>query len=266
MTRTPAQIEFVKRPDTGDWTKALLSAIGRAGAPPVGLASISSVHWSDGVAIDMPGIAAALRSQGAALLIDATQGVGVISLDVGQLDPDFVIFPTYKWVLGPYGRAFIYVAKRRQEGVPLEQTGFSRRGVNSEKTPYLSDIGFVDGAKRFDMGERDHLIGLEMASVSMELVAGWGVPAVAERLRMLTDRLAAGLQYAGVQMFDAGLRAPHILSVGFPAGVPIDLLPRLEAQGVYVAVRSGRVRISPHVYNDEDDIDRFLAVFRNLSA
>jgi selenocysteine lyase/cysteine desulfurase len=90
-----------------------LQAIDRPGAPPVGLASISSVHWSGGCAIDLERIGAALRRHGAALLIDATHAAGVMPLDVRALDPDFVVFPTYKWVLGPYGRAFLYVAKRR---------------------------------------------------------------------------------------------------------------------------------------------------------
>ena len=77
---------------------------------------------------DMPRIAAALRKQGAALLVDATHDAGVRKIDVKTLDPDFLIFPTYKWVLGPYGRAFMYVAKRRQNGMPLEQTAAAHFG------------------------------------------------------------------------------------------------------------------------------------------
>jgi selenocysteine lyase/cysteine desulfurase len=262
MTRVPAQVEVVKRPDDGDWTGALLAAIERPGAAPVGLASFSSVHWSDGSAIDLARIGAALRAQGAIWLIDATQSVGVLPLDVAALDPDFVVFPTYKWLLGPYGRAFIYIAKRWQNGVPLEQTGAGRVGVNSESTPYMRDIGFVSGARRFDMGERDHLITLGMASVSMELVASWGAPAIAARLRQLTDRLEAGLKGEAVRFPAARLRAPHLLSLQFPAGMPGDFMDRLHASGVYVAARLGRLRVSPHVYNTEDDIDRFLSVFR----
>jgi selenocysteine lyase/cysteine desulfurase len=105
----------------------VLAAIERPGASPVGLASISSVHWSDGGAVDMDRVAAALRRQGAMLLVDATHAAGVMTIDVRSLDPDFLVFPTYKWLLGPYGRAFLYVAKRRQDGVPLEQTSYGRR-------------------------------------------------------------------------------------------------------------------------------------------
>jgi selenocysteine lyase/cysteine desulfurase len=58
------------------------------------------------------------------------------------------------------------------------------------------------------------------------------------------------------------VRAPHILSLGFRDGMPKDLVARLALENVHVAPRLGRLRISPHVYNDEDDVDRFIAVFR----
>src|SRR5262245_54319150 len=64
-------------------------------------------------------------------------------IDVRSLDPDFLVFPTYKWLLGPYGRAFLYVAKRRQDGVPLEQTSYGRRAITSERESYYRDTEFV---------------------------------------------------------------------------------------------------------------------------
>lgn len=258
-------LEAVPQPEDGDWTSAMLTAIARPGAP-LALASVSSVHWSDGCALDLDRIAPALRARGAALLVDATHGAGIVDLDVGRLDPDFLVFPTYKWVLGPYGRAFLYVARRHQNGVPLEQTGFSRRAIVSDRAPYMRDTAYIVGARRFDMGERDHFVSLEMASIGMEMMAGWGRAAIEARLRALTDRLEDGLRNAAVRMPDARLRAPNILSLGFPGGMPDRLVERLAAADVHVAARLGRMRISPHVYNDEADIDRFLAVFRDLTG
>jgi selenocysteine lyase/cysteine desulfurase len=255
-------VEAVSRGEDGDWTAAVLAAIARPGAPALALASISSVHWSDGGLIDMTRIAPALRQAGAALLIDATHAVGVVASDVGALDPDFLVFPTYKWLVGPYGRAFLYVAKRRQSGVPLEQTSYGRRGISSERAPYFADLAYVDGARRFDMGERDHFITLEMAAIGMELVHGWGREAVAARLAHLTARLGDGLREAGVIVPDVSVRAPHILSIAFRGGMPTGLVEALAAERVYAAPRVGRLRLSPHVYNDEQDIDRFVAVFR----
>ncbi|MFI4998689.1 MAG: aminotransferase class V-fold PLP-dependent enzyme [Reyranellales bacterium] len=259
-------VEATEQPADGDWTSAVLEAIDRKGAAPLALVSISSVHWSDGGALDMARIAAASRKQGAALLVDATHDVGVRRIDVKALDPDFLIFPTYKWVLGPYGRAFIYVAKRRQNGVPLEQTAAARKAVSAEDTVYFRDTSYRDDARRFDMGERDHFVSLEMAAIGMEMMAEWGNDAVVGRLSMLTAKLAEGLGNLNVRLPDTKLRAPHILSVAFPKGMAPDLPKKLAAENVHVAPRLGRLRISPHVYNDEQDVERFVEVFRRVAA
>ncbi len=258
-------VDTVRQPADGDWTSAVLETIDRTGAPPVALASISSVHWSDGGALDMPRIAAALKRQGAALLVDATHDAGVRRIDVKTLDPDFLIFPTYKWVLGPYGRAFMYVARRQQNGVPLEQTAAARKAVSAEDTVYFRDTSYREDARRYDMGERDHFISLEMASIGMEMMAGWGNNAIVERLSMLTGKLADGLGNLGVRLLDAKLRAPHILCVSFPNGMTPDLPKKLAAENVHAAPRLGRLRISPHVYNDEQDVERFVEVFRKAA-
>jgi selenocysteine lyase/cysteine desulfurase len=255
-------IETVRQPLDGDWTSAVLAAIERAGAPRLALASISSVHWSDGGMIDVVKVAAALKRHEALFLIDATHAVGVIAMDVKSLDPDFVIFPTYKWLLGPYGRAFIYIAKRHQNGIPLEQTGFGRRDIRSDAEIYFADLGYVTGARRFDMGERDHFISMEMAAIGMEMMATWGTGAVAGRLAMLTGRIAQGLSGTKVRIMDARFRSPHIISLGFAGGLPGGLVEGLAEERIYVAPRLARMRVSPHVFNDEEDADRFVAALK----
>lgn len=179
-------------------------------------------------------------------------------MDVARLDPDFVIFPTYKWLLGPYGRAFVYVAKRHQDGIPLEQTSGGRRNVRAENAVYFADLAYVGDARRFDMGERDHFISLEMAAIGMEMMADWGAGAVAQRMAMLSQRIADGLHGSGAGLPDPRFRAPHILSLGFQGGMPAGLIADLAGDNVHVAARLGRLRISPHVYNDEQDADRFV--------
>ena len=262
QTRAEAQgftVETIRQPADGDWTSAVLAAIDRKGAPPAGLASISSVHWSDGGLIDLEVVNAALKRQGAAFLIDATHHVGVLPLDVTRLDPDFVIFPTYKWLIGPYGRAFLYVARRHQNGLPLEQTSYGRRDVRADNDVYFKDASYVASARRFDMGERDHFISMEMAAIGMEMMAGWGEAAVVARLTMLTTHIADGVRGNAVRIADQRFRAPHILSLGFEGGMKAGLVEALAAESIYVAPRLGRMRVSPHVYNDEADAERFCA-------
>ena len=256
------EVATVSTTTTHDWTAALLEEIARSDRPPVAMASISSVHWSDGGLVDLDRVQAALKACGAGLLIDATHAAGVMTMDVAQLDPDFVIFPTYKWLLGPYGRAFIYVAKRHQGGVPLEQTGYGRKGISGEAERYFENLEYVDNARRFDMGERDFFVSLDVAAYGIELMRSWGADAVRERLGMRTERLANGLAECGTAGTTLAKqhRAPHVLSLGFPSGMPKDLIETLATHNVYAASRLGRLRISPHVYNDELDCDRFVDV------
>ena len=153
----------------------------------------------------------------------------------------------------------MYVAKRHQNGVPLEQTAGARKAVSAEDTIYFRDTAYRDDARRYDMGERDHFI-------SMEMMAGWGNEPIQARLAMLTDKLADGLANTGVQVLDKKLRAPHVLSLYFPKGMATDLPKKLAAENVYAAPRLGRLRISPHVYNDEQDVERFVEVFRRVAV
>ncbi len=256
-------VDTVARPPDLDWTAAVLAAMQRAGAPPLAVVSISSVHWSDGAVLDMDAIAAATRHHGAAFILDATQSVGVIPIDVMSLDPDAMVFPTYKWLLGPYARAFLYLAKRRQSGVPLEQTQHSRRNVRADNDVYFTDLAFADTARRFDMGQRDHFVSMPMTSTSLDLINTLGPATIMQVLKPLTDRLADGLASLPVSLTPEQHRTPHILGVGFPKGRPADLQQRLARQNVFAAMRLGKLRLSPHIYNTAADIDRAVAALRS---
>ena len=260
-------VEVVARQGRQSWTEALLAAMERPGARPLALVSISNVHWADGGIVDLDVVMPKVRRLGGAILIDATHAVGMMDFDVGRLDPDFVCFPTYKWLLGPYGRAFLYVAKRHQAGIPLEQTAPARKHVRAEADIYFDDTSYVDNARRYDMGERDHFISLDMAAVAMEMVHAWGPAALGAYAASMTRQLAEALaEIPGLEILPETVRAPHLLSVGFTSGMPTDLVKRLEASQVYAAPRLGRLRISPHVYNDAADVTRFLDVFQEEVA
>ena len=246
------EIEVVPRPADGDWTTALSEAIGRPGARPIAVAALTPLHWSDGARVDLDVLAPAIRAQGGALIVDATQAAGVIDIDVSVLQPDFLVFPTYKWLLGPYSLAFLYAAPHRQGGAPLEFNGGNHR-----------DGAIVAGATRFDRGERNDPVGLRMAATALELVQSWGVHQIAARLSYLTGLLAERLGGLGVQMLPRHLRAPHVLGVRLPGGMPTGLIARLAEQGVFASDRLGVLRVSPHVWADEADVERFAGVVKD---
>jgi selenocysteine lyase/cysteine desulfurase len=259
--RTGAMLDVVPRPEDGDWTAALLRRIEQPGLPPIGIAALTPLLWTDGTLIDLERLVPALRQQGAAIVVDATQAVGVLPVDVGRLGADYLVFPTYKWLLGPYTLAFLYVAPSRQQGTPLEQYGANRIGGGDSFSGRLGDS--VPTARRFDMGQRNNPVNLPMALAGMELVQGWGRDAISERQRMLTDLLAECAEACGLRPIPRPLRAPHILGLEPPSGmVTADLVAALAEQGVYVAERGGRIRIGAHVFNDEDDVARFASALQ----
>ncbi len=248
-------LEVVPRPADGDWTAALSDAITRPGAPPIAVAALTPLHWSDGALVFLERLMPVLRERGAAVVVDATQAVGVIPIDVKVLQPDFLAFPTYKWLLGPYSLGFLYAASGRQDGLPLDENNANRPGGIP-----------APGARRYDKGERNDPILLPMAAAGMELVLGWGVEAVAVRLRRLTDRLAQHASSLGLEVLPAEQRAPHILGVRIPGGMPPGLLAALAAEKVYCSDRLGVLRVSPHVWCRDEHPDRFHEVLGRALA
>ena len=191
------------------------------------------------------------------MVIDATQGVGVLEIDVAALAPDFLAFPTYKWVLGPYSLAFLYAAPNRQDGVPLENHGATRSADGTMRPT----------ARRYDRGEYRDPIGLPMAVTGMEQVLAWGPAAIAERLCGITNALAdAVADIPGIVIPPARLRAPHVLGLRFDGGMPAGLVAALATHNVHVADRQGVLRVSPHVYNDDADVARFATALRTCLA
>lgn len=243
-------VEEVPRPQDGDWTAALEDAIGRPGAAPLAIATLTPCHWTDGSAIDLDRLAPLVHAAGAALIIDATQAVGAMPVDVARWRPDYLAFPTYKWVLGPYGLAFLYMDPTRQGGRPLEL--------------HLRNLQTVCGARRFDRGEVHDPIALAMAATGLELIAAWGVPAIAARLARLTDRLADGCAALGFDVPPAHRRVGHVVGARRPEGLPEGTVERLAARQVFVSERSGAVRISPHVWADETDLDQCLSALGEI--
>ncbi len=251
-----ATLDVVPRPADGDWTEALLDRIQQPGLPPIAIAALAPLHWTDGTVTDLARLTPALRAHGAAIVIDATQAAGILPLDAVALGADFIAFPTYKWLLGPYSLAFLYVAPARQRGNPLEQHGGNHVGGAQ---PFDGTMpGLLPSARRFDMGERANPVSLPMALAGMQLLRSWGQEAVAARLRFLTGQLADAATSLGWRPVPVAQRPPHILGLYPPSGTDVAAtVARLAEAQVHVAERGGVMRLGVHAFNDEEDVQRF---------
>jgi selenocysteine lyase/cysteine desulfurase len=251
--RSEARVATVARPAGGDWTAAVLEAVDRDTA----LVVAPHTHWVCGTLIDVEAIGRRCRSVGAALLLDTTQSTGALPLDLAAVDPDYLVATAYKWLLGPYSLGFLYVAPRHQQGRPLEEAWIVRRNAHDFRSLSAHDSGFAAGARRFDMGERANFALLPVAGAAIGQLLGWGVGNVVETLGAATAALEARLAEREVTAGPG--RAPHFLSVRFPGGPPEGIEERLAAADVHVSLRGEWMRITPHLYNDEDDAERLLS-------
>jgi len=246
--------EIVARPADGDWTAAFAGAIERPGAAPLGAVTLAPLYWADGAILDVAALAPLIRARGGALVIDATQAVGALPVSVAAWQPDFLAFPTYKWLLGPYNLTFLYVAPHRQIGEPLERNTF-----NWQLAEPASASVPRDGATRYDMGERNNPVTLPMAVAAMALLEELGGPgAVQAHAGALTLYLASALEQRGIPVMPSRFRSAHMLSFLPPGKDATTLVRDLAERKIFVSSRVGQVRVSPHWYNDKSDIDRLI--------
>ncbi|QIN80671.1 aminotransferase class V-fold PLP-dependent enzyme [Rubrobacter marinus] len=254
--RTGARLVTVPRPGDHDWTAAVLDGMDARCA----VVAVPNCHWTDGSRLDLSRVGERAREVGAALVVDATQSLGAHPLDVSEVKPDFLVTAAYKWMLGPYSLGFMHVGEGYREGVPLEQTWLGREGSEDFASLVEYRDAYAPGARRYDVGERSNFVRLPMAMEAMRRILEWGVANVAEGLTRLTGLIEEEAVRRGMRAIPAERRVGHMIGLGLDPGAPGDLAARLAAEGVYVSVRGRSLRVSPHLYNTERDVERLFDV------
>jgi selenocysteine lyase/cysteine desulfurase len=258
--RSGGEVATVATPEDGDLTGAVLRLLDEQ----VAIAALPHCRWTDGALLDLAAIGARCREIGAALVLDVTQSLGALPLDAGVVQPDFLVCAGYKWLLGPYSLGYLYVAPRRQDGRPLEENWIGRAG--SEDFARLIDYQerYQPGAKRFDVGERSNFALLPASIAALEQLLAWGVEAIAGTLAGKTQAIAERAATLGLSSMPLRLRAGHFLGLSFANAMPAGLPERLAEEHVHVSLRGASLRVTPHLYNEESDVDRLFAVLKSV--
>ena len=256
------EVLAVPQPSDDDWTSAILEVMEREGEA-IDIVSVANVHWSSGAVVDLVAVSAACKRAGAALVLDLSQSLGAMPIDIPAIDPDFMVAAGYKWLLGPYSISLMYVAPRHHGGVPIEAGWITREGSRNFANLVNYRDGFEPGARRFDMGERANHVLAPIFLEGLNQLLGWGVENIYENLGAITGRMAAVLAARGMEPIASERRAAHILGVRVG-----DKGPALEATlkdaGVSVSLRGDLLRLSPHLWVDGEDEDRFNKVVAAL--
>jgi len=238
-----------------EWTPSIIEAIG----PQTAVVALPHCHWTDGTLIDLVAVGEAARSAGAALVLDVAQSLGALPIDVKAIQPDYLVSVTYKWLMGPYSLGFLYVAPHRRDGRPVEHSWAGRKGAENFARLVDYQDEWAPGVQRMDMGEKSQFHLMPMAIAAMEQLLDWGIENIAATLSAKTRNIADRAATLGLTSVPAEQRAGHFLGLRFPGGVPDQLLERLFEQKIFVSVRGDSMRVTPHLYNTEHDVDRLIA-------
>ena len=228
--------------------------------------AVPNCRWTDGSLLDLCRIGEAARGHGAALVVDASQSLGAYPIDVAEVQPDFLVSVGYKWLLGPYGLGYLYVADRwHAGGRPLEESWLHRQGSEDFAALVNYTESYADGARRFGQGESPQFYLLPMAITALTQILEWSPARIQERLREWTTQLAARAASLGFMSPEPGNRAGHMIGLRAQRGLPADIAHALAARDIYVAVRGDSIRVSPHLHCADEDIGRFAAALAELS-
>jgi selenocysteine lyase/cysteine desulfurase len=242
--RGGGEVIAVGRPPGRSWTDAVVGAIDER----VGVVSVPTVRWTDGAVVDLARVGARAREVDALFVVDATQSLGAVPLDIAALDPDYLVAAGYKWLLGPLSAGYMYVAERHRSGRPIEENWANRDG--GEYRP---------GARRFDVGQRSNFVLTPMAISALAQLHEWGIVNVAAGLAPVTDRIEYEARVRGLDPTPAAARGPHMLAVALPPDRAKAIGEQLAAANVFVEILGSAMRVSPHLHASDEDVDRLFA-------
>jgi selenocysteine lyase/cysteine desulfurase len=118
---------------------------------------------------------------------------------------------------------------------------------------------FQPGARRYDVGERSNFVLLPMANEALRQILDWGVENVSETIGELTDLIEEEAKKRGIEAIPAKRRARHMVGIKLGSAAPEDLAARLAGEDIFVSVRGESMRVSPHLYNTAEDVNRLFA-------
>jgi selenocysteine lyase/cysteine desulfurase len=259
---TGASLKVVPWPENDDWTTAVLNAL----TADVAIAALPHVHWTSGGRLDLVRISEACRKLGVALALDLTQSLGALPLSVRDVQPDFAVAASYKWLLGPYSVGLLYVAPKWRDGIPLEENWIQRANARDFSSLILYTENYDVGARRFDMGERSNFALLPAAVRAMTQLLEWDVARISETIGALNRHIAAAAAELGFSSPPGQLRAPHYLCLRRKNGIPRDFPEILAREKIFVSVRGSSIRVTPHVYNSAPDAERLISCLRQTAS
>jgi len=225
------------------------------------IVSLSWVGYATGWRNDLDAVAEVVHEAGAYLFVDAIQALTAFPLDLRQTPVDFLAADGHKWMLGPEGAGLFFT--RAEHLDLLRPTGLGWNSVQNAGDYSPRAIELKQTAARYEGGSYN-LAGIVALTASLEVLVSIGVAQIGKRILEVTDELCERLRSAGAEIVSCreADRRSGIVAFSIPGTDPQQLKAQCRSQGVIANCRAGRMRVSPHAYTNEADIERLIAALR----
>lgn len=258
LQRRGVEVRFIPRKSNGAVT---LSDVKSQVDERTQLVSLSSVHFVTGAPIDVDSIGQFLQENGILFCLDAIQSLGAMPCSVRYVD--FLIADAHKWLLGPQGFGLLFVRRSCWDRLHPPLVGW--KSVRSPKEFLNIQLEFPDSAQRYEPGSLN-IVGLIGLHAALSLILEIGVSAIAKQITILRTMLTNGIQQKGYNVLGVSspAQATGITSFKQDDKQIVALYQQLDKSGIIVSLRDDLmgdkcIRISPHFYNTEKEINTLLA-------
>ncbi|WKV13010.1 aminotransferase class V-fold PLP-dependent enzyme [Marivirga harenae] len=261
-TENDADLRVISPPEfisgrTQAWTEKIVNSINEDTAVVV----MSSIHWMEGLKFDLEAIGEKCSATNTYFIVDGTQSVGALPIDVKKFKIDALVCAAYKWLLGPYSTGLAFYSDKFDEGKPIEYSWMTRKDGHdfSKLTSYPEK--FAQGAMRYNVGEFSNFIALPMIKSALEQILIWGTENIQNYCFELMKPFRSYLETKRIEKDDDHMVSAHLYGLFLPDKVNSTLLlDDFKANKIHLSARGRSIRISPYLYNNSKDIVATLEV------
>ena len=240
-----------------NWNAKILDAINEETAVVI----MSTIHWMNGLKFDLEAIGQKCRSVGAKFIVDGSQSVGAMSMDVKKYNIDALIGVCYKWLFGPYSVALAYMSPVFNDGIPLEESWMNRTNAKDFSNLANYDSNYMPDAGRYNVGQASKFILMPMLHNSLNQIIDWSVSGIQNYCGELIQPLLNYIQNLGIQLEEPRYFSNHLFGLKLPNSVDTNVLKENFAKhNVYLSVRGDSLRVSVNVFNTKEDIAKLIEV------
>jgi len=245
------------------WHDNILNAINES----TSVVLMSSVHWMEGVAFDLKQIGARCKEVGAVFIIDGSQSVGALPIDVKACNIDALVSVTYKWLFGAYSVALAYISDKFAKGAPLEESWMNRSNAEDFTSLTNYDHNYMPHAGRYNVGQKSNLVLMPMVIEGLKQVLEWTPAGIQSYCKELMAPLKSCLDKYGIACEEDQYFANHLVAIKLPSSFDTVRFKRLLADSkIVVSNRGTIIRVSFNVYNDAEDVAKLIDVIETLST